>query len=124
MPSLMFMLWWQDPLRQKKDLNLEENGLGGMKWKWAAQADRVSNRGCSQPDQSSLQREHSPFGSHEQLLKGEETTDSCWTWANLNLQSKGSCKCSLKEGIKILHHCSVKASQRQLGKRIGMAVFQ
>lgn len=27
---------------EEKDLNLEENGLGGMKWKWAAEAGESS----------------------------------------------------------------------------------
>lgn len=90
---------------------VEWNG-NGQHWQ-ESQADQGGNRGCSQPDRSSSQREHSPFGSREQPLKGQEPTDSCWTWANWNLQSKGSCRYSLKKGIKILHHCSAKASQRQ-----------
>lgn len=53
MPSLVFMLWRQDPLHQIKDLNLEENGLGGVKWKWAVQTGEPS-RPCERGESSAI----------------------------------------------------------------------
>lgn len=50
MPSLVFMLWLQDPQHQKKDLNLAD-GLGGMKGKWAVKAEELA--GLSEQGESS-----------------------------------------------------------------------